>query len=195
MDGNINDYISKASGQLDMVFNNDWNLYLNGELAKEIEIDGSDRADQFGLQNNLSVEIVKIGSLESSTYLGNILMNCKNLKHVVFKENSNIQSLSYTFNGCNIIGELDLSRTMLSSFYYSFADNKNLTKVILPATTTRINDFRGCENLRYIKVLSTTPPELNSKINAPIEKIIVPMSAVQDYKEAWTFYANIIEGE
>lgn len=194
LNGSINDYIDEASGLLGAPFDKH-NLYINEELAKEIYINGAKRAVDYAFDNNLTIEKVTIGSLTNSTEIGGICEYCSNLKKVAFDNNSNITNLAFTFQSANIIGELDLSNTKIKSLYSAFEYNKNLTKVILPASIESIDDFHYCNSLKYIKILATKPPQLDREIRSSIKKIIVPISAVQDYKEAWTFYADIIEGE
>ena len=77
--------------------------------------------------------------------------------------------------------------------------NTGISSVTIPKTVTQMDlmlIFADCTNLKTVRVLSTTPLTVQPEIfeNSPIEKIIVPKSAINTYKSAagWSTYADKI---
>jgi hypothetical protein len=78
---------------------------------------------------------------------------------------------------------------------YSFYDCTNLESITLPSSITTIN-VSSLYNVKYLTLLSETPPTLASSTLNSILKIYVPSSSVETYKAAdvWSTYASKIEG-
>lgn len=79
----------------------------------------------------------------------------------------------------------------------SFASNTVITEITIPSNVTEIetNAFIGCTNLSSIICKGTQPAKDNVAMfpNLPDNaQIIVPASAVHDYKENWSDYADYI---
>ena len=100
------------------------------------------------------------------------------------------------FNGCKRMTTVSIGANVEYIGNRAFYGCSDLTSVIIPDSVTSIGDyaFNYCNGLKTIKVLSTTPPTLGSKVFYAIEKIIVPKSAINTYKSAagWSTYADKI---
>lgn len=84
---------------------------------------------------------------------------------------------------------------------HAFEHCSLLTDITIPESVTEIGEyaFAGCIKLAEVNCKPTTPPTLGYgpfDRNASNRKIIVPYTAVADYKAAsgWSAYANFIEG-
>lgn len=84
-----------------------------------------------------------------------------------------------------------------------FAENIDVTSVFVPQTVRTIGytAFYGCSNLD-LKFESLEPASFDgwavlgdpSDASSLVKKTLVPKIAEDDYKTAWSDYANIIEG-
>jgi len=102
--------------------------------------------------------------------------------------NSNDYGFYYRMTNCSMI---DLARTagynQIPS--YAFEDMLALTKVILPASVTKINNyaFYGCDFLSELVCYATEPPVLGNYVfDSSIEGLVVrvPSTAVAYYEQA-----------
>lgn len=127
------------------------------------------------------------------------------VSHVYSKENlyriviSNLPIIaSGAFSDCLGISDVKLGSTV--TFINSSAfQNTGISSITIPKTVTQMDlmsTFADCTKLKTVRVLSETPLSVQSNIfeNSPIEKIIVPKSAINAYKSAagWSNYADKI---
>lgn len=126
----------------------------------------------------------------SHTYSG------ENLYRIVI---SNLLSISNgAFSDCLGLLDFKLGSTVTNIGGAAF-QGTSLSSVTIPKTITQmelLSIFAQCTNLKTVRVLSTTPLTVQPEIfeNSPIEKIIVPKSAINAYKSAsgWSTYADKI---
>ena len=126
----------------------------------------------------------------SHTYSG------ENLYRIVI---SNLLSISNgAFSDCLGLLDFKLGSTVTNIGGAAF-QGTSLSSVTIPKTITQmelLSIFAQCTNLKTVRVLSTTPLTVQPEIfeNSPIEKIIVPKSAINAYKLApgWSTYADKI---
>ena len=82
-----------------------------------------------------------------------------------------------------------------------FALCHSLTSITIPDSITNIGSavFDYCESLKSVYCKSIVPPRLSGmkhfSNNAPDRKIYVPAASVEDYKTAWSLYADVIVAE
>lgn len=112
--------------------------------------------------------------------------------------------------GIETIGKNAFAATGLRSFalpegFTAVAESicfncKSLTSLTLPSTTTNVGyrAFSYCEKLTEIHCKATTPPTLEqyafeTTVNG--RKIFVPQGSVEEYKVAWSDFADQIYGE
>lgn len=120
----------------------------------------------------------------------------ENLYRIVI---SNLLSISNgAFSDCLGLLDFKLGSTVTNIGGAAF-QGTSLSSVTIPKTITQmelLNIFAQCTNLKTVRVLSTTPLTVQPEIfeNSPIEKIIVPKSAINAYKSAsgWSTYADKI---
>ncbi len=103
----------------------------------------------------------------------------------------------YAFSGCTSLATLTLSDGLESIGDASFDRCSSLSDIIIPSSVTSISEraFRSCSGLQSITVLNPTPPSigttsLSNTNNCPI---YVPAGSVDDYKTAWSRYADRIQ--
>lgn len=126
----------------------------------------------------------------SHTYSG------ENLYRIVI---SNLLSISNgAFSDCLGLLDFKLGSTVTNIGGAAFKGT-SLSSVTIPKTITQmelLSIFAQCTNLKTVRVLSETPLTVQPEIfeNSPIEKIIVPKSAINAYKSApgWSTYADKI---
>lgn len=104
----------------------------------------------------------------------------------------------YAFYNCSKLTSVTIPDGMTSIGKSVFYGCSELTNIVIPYNITSIKGggFRNCSGLKNIKMSSITPPALTSTAftDSPIEKIIVPKSAINAYKSAagWSTYADKI---
>lgn len=120
----------------------------------------------------------------------------ENLYRIVI---SNLLSISnVAFSDCLGLLDFKLGSTVTSIGGAAF-QNTGISSITIPKTITQMElswIFTQCTNLKKVRVLSETPLTVQPEIfeNSPIEKIIVPKSAINAYKSAqgWSTYADKI---
>lgn len=120
----------------------------------------------------------------------------ENLYRIVI---SNLLSISNgAFSDCLGLLDFKLGSTVTNIGGAAFKGT-SLSSVTIPKTITQmelLSIFAQCTNLKTVRVLSETPLTVQPEIfeNSPIEKIIVPKSAINAYKSAsgWSTYADKI---
>lgn len=109
---------------------------------------------------------------------------------------------NYAFQGCSGLTSISLSGDLISIGFGAFSGCSSLGGVTLPSTVSSISNNAFNANLEYIKLTSTTPPELvlegqyyenyvfgNSGRTA--YPIYVPCSSYETYVTAWDGYNHI----
>lgn len=126
----------------------------------------------------------------SHTYSG------ENLYRIVISNLLNISNGA--FSDCLGLLDFKLGSTVTNIGGAAFKGT-SLSSVTIPKTITQmelLSIFAQCTNLKTVRVLSETPLTVQPEIfeNSPIEKIIVPKSAINAYKSApgWIAYADKI---
>ena len=86
----------------------------------------------------------------------------------------------------------------------AFSDRTSLTSIIIPNSVTLIGSyaFNGCSNLKYMQLMCSTPPSINSSSIPRSTVIYVPFGAYDTYKKSsgWSKYtikgsiANVVIG-
>ena len=163
---------------------------------------------------NIPKSITKIGvqTFQNCKALTNIVLpeglteigeyaftKCESLTSIILPESvTTIGKIA--FDGCNKLTSINIPSSMTSIGQYAFS-GCGITSVTIPEWVTSIGDyaFRYCYKLAEVNCKPTTPPTLGNGAfdqNASNRKIIVPYTAVADYKAAsgWSAYANFIEG-
>lgn len=126
----------------------------------------------------------------SHTYRG------ENLYRIVI---SNLLIISnVAFSDCLGLLDFKLGSTVTEIGGSAF-QNTGISSITIPKTITQMEllwIFAQCTDLKTVRVLSETPLTVQPEIfeGSPIEKIIVPKSAINDYKSAagWSTYADKI---
>ena len=99
------------------------------------------------------------------------------------------------FEGCTDLGNIVLPSTIKRIEESAFSGCQNLTEIELPASVTTIgsNAFSGA-GLLTIVVKGETPATLGTNVftKRTYLKIYVPAAKVNEYKAAWSEYANFI---
>lgn len=105
---------------------------------------------------------------------------------------------AHSFYENQTIKSIVLPDTTESIGGYAFWNCYNLKSVVLPAKMDYIDDyaFQDCQSLTSVTILATTPPYIGKGVFSYVSEdlvIYVPSSALSDYLEAWSEYANIIQ--
>ncbi len=111
-----------------------------------------------------------------------------------------------TFVGCSKLKHITIPDNVTSIGYYAFYMCSALENIIIPSGVTEIgcSTFAECTNLDSISIRASTPPSLEVVEGEPLlfenckfvtentQGIHVPDGAAQDYKTAWTDWADYI---
>ena len=177
-------YITDLASWLNIDFNNYYyssplyyadNLYINGELVKNIVIpDGVTSIPVYGLScNNITSVVIP----NSVTSIGNdAFEDCANLKSVTIPDSvtsigwdafsgctsltsvtipDSVTSISSSaFSGCTSLATVTIDNSVTSIPYRAFYGCKSLTSITIPDSVTSIGDsaFFGCTGLTSITI-------------------------------------------
>ena len=177
----------------------EWGAFANCEKLTNINIPKS--ITKIGGQTfQYCKALTSIVLPEGLTEIGErAFTKCESLTSIILPESvTTIGTIA--FDGCNKLTSINIPSSMTSIGQYAFS-GCGITSVTIPEWVTSIGDyaFRYCYKLAEVNCNPTTPPTLGKSAfdqNASNRKIIVPYTAVADYKAAsgWSAYANFIEG-
>ena len=205
--------ISFGSNPLDYAHN----LYLNGELVTDLVIpDSVTSIGDDAFRNCTSLTSVTIGnnvisignyafadcgSLTSPVYNAHVFAFMPTSYSGAYTIPNGIESIAGgAFSSCTGLTSVTIPNSVTSIGDYAF-NCTGLTSVTIPNSVTSIGDyaFRGCSTLRYIYMIAQTPPSIGSysfpldgSPNDITKKIFVPCNSADDYKVAWSDYADYI---
>lgn len=125
---------------------------------------------------------------------------CTKLTSITIPKSIN-KIASGLFMDCKSLANVALPEGLTEIGGNAFQRCESLTSITIPESVTSIGGsaFYSCIKLAEVNCKPTTPPTLGYgpfDRNASNRKIIVPYTAVADYKAAsgWSAYANFIEG-
>ena len=109
---------------------------------------------------------------------------------------------NYAFGHCSGLTSISFSEKLISIGFGAFRECNSLGGVTLPSTVTSISNNAFYANLEYIKLTSTTPPELVLEgqyyenycfgpSRSTAYPIYVPCSSYETYVTAWDGYNQI----
>lgn len=109
---------------------------------------------------------------------------------------------NYAFGHCSGLTSISFSEKLISIGFGAFRECNSLGGVTLPSTVTSISNNAFYANLEYIKLTSTTPPELVlegqyyenycfGQSGSTAYPIYVPCSSYEVYVTAWDGYDQI----
>ena len=127
--------------------------------------------------------------------------NCKNLALTSLPQNL-LYINNNVFNKCRSLKITELPVSCTKIYSYGLSGCTGITELTLPETFTRLYNaaLSDCTNLTTLKILASTPPEIDSTTafrNCPkLTRIEVPSASLEAYKTAkiWSNYANIMVG-
>ena len=105
------------------------------------------------------------------------------------------------FMGCTGLTDIIIPNSVTNIAAYAFADCSRLTNITIPDSVSSIfsHAFDGCTSLETVIMQRETPPSLSERVfeNCRFVKnnaqgIRVPEGKEQDYKDAWTDWADYI---
>ena len=130
---------------------------------------------------------------------GGAFYSCRSLTSVTI--GNNVTSIAYqAFYGCHSLTSVTIGNSVTSIGNEAFLYCRSLPSVTIPNSVTSIGEkaFSYCSELRYIYMIAQTPPSigsyalpLNSSPNN-FKTIYVPCNSADDYKVAWSGYADYI---
>lgn len=102
------------------------------------------------------------------------------------------------FNACTNLPEITIPDKVTSVGNNAFAGTK-LTSITFPSTVTSIGNgaLNNCSSLRFVFVLSTTPPKLGNNTslgNTTSTRVYVLNSRLADYQQAWSDLSATLVG-
>lgn len=138
---------------------------------------------------------------DSVTEIGHSAFNkCISLTSITIPDS--VTEIGYgAFYYCNSLSSVNIGNSVTTIGYVAFENCRSLTSVTIPDSVTNIGyqTFLDCRSLKAVYCKPTTPPVAGSAMfnyNASDRKIYVPVSSVDDYKNAqsWSDYADSIVG-
>ena len=146
---------------------------------------------------NIPSDVTEIG--------GGAFSECSGLTDITIP--SGVERIeAMTFVGCSKLKHITIPDNVTSIGYYAFYMCSALENIIIPSGVTEIgcSTFAECTNLDSISIRASTPPSLEVVEGEPLlfenckfvtentQGIHVPDGAAQDYKTAWTDWADYI---
>ena len=146
---------------------------------------------------NIPSDVTEIG--------GGAFSECSGLTDITIP--SGVERIeAMTFVGCSKLKHITIPDNVTSIGYYAFYMCSALENIIIPSGVTEIgcSTFAECTNLDSISIRASTPPSLEVVEGEPLlfenckfvtentQGIRVPDGAAQDYKTAWTDWADYI---
>ena len=134
---------------------------------------------------------------ESVTSIGsNAFSYCKSLTSLTLPEG--ITTINGgTFSYCSNLESINIPDTVTKIGDTAFFGCNSLVSVTIPSDVTEIGiaAFSSCSKLISVSVKALTPPKIGNKVfPSNVKGIHVPSSKVSDYKNAWSDYADLIDG-
>ena len=135
---------------------------------------------------------------ESVTSIGSSAFHdCSSLTSVVIPESVTSISLR-VFDGCSGLTSVTIPPSVTLIDKYAFYGCRSLVSVTIPEGVTSIGSyaFYNCGNLSTVYCYPKTPPKIGaSAFNGySLDKIYVPYSSANAYREKWSEYDIIITG-
>lgn len=200
------DYKAMLIGETSRVVNCNDNTTLS---LSEI---GSNNADTINIGN--CVTAIGDSAFTSSTNVQNVSIpsGVTSIGNNVFYKRRTLTTVSgmqgvetigdYAFSKCSGLTSISFSEKLISIGFGAFEGCNSLGGVTLPSTVTSISNNAFNANLEYIKLTSTTPPELViewqyyenycfGRSGSTAYPIYVPCSSYEAYVTAWNGYNQI----
>lgn len=123
---------------------------------------------------------------------------CQSLKSVTFAEGSQLTEIPYfCFASNKALTAIEIPPLVTTLGESVFEGCAMLANITFPAGVTSIGKraFSGCSSLATVTCLAETPPTLGETVfyGCPLDlQIRVPAASVDDYKAAWSAYADKI---
>ena len=144
------EYVMKTPEELEIDPTSSSKAWFIGDntITKVIIPEGVETISSYAFANLTALqEVVFPSSLKFIEY--GAFWGCTSLKKITFSGENNITTVNQqAFQNCDLEGTLELPNVYVVS-NYAFAGNKDLKKVVLPATLQTIGEyaFAGCESL------------------------------------------------
>ena len=122
--------------------------------------------------------------------------NCSSLARVTIPDG--VTSIGENvFWYCSSLTDISIPNALTGITRYAFNYCTGVQSITIPQNITSIEycAFNGCENLSKVYCLPTTPPNIEDYAfnnNAVDRKIYVPYESFNNYKVAWSIYADAI---
>ena len=222
-DGNLDFIEARRVESLGLVFNDNKDIKKFNELMYFTGIETFSGTEFDACENLTEIELpyyLKTIGYYSLRYLKHLqiltippyvetienfaVYDCSRLSSVVFEPGSKLKSIGGLSFGFCPITDMKLPYGLKTIANNAFYSNK-LKTIELPETVTEIGEaafYNGASELTTVIMHSKTPPTIGRNAFEIIDgfRILVPksyqgdMSAINAYRNAWTQYADYIEG-
>lgn len=148
------------------------------------------------------LDLSRVHKLGGFSYLDGRLKGNTKIKSFPGFKQFGVVGLNYIgsswFEGCTSLATITLPSTITVIQPSAFKGCTSLSDIDIPEGVTKINQsaFEGCTSLNTVRVLGTTPAELQENVFDKHNglKIYVPDKALSDYVSKWAEYKDYIVG-